>query len=104
MTGFALLVSLLAVLVSVGCGASSSSDTGNGGPVPAKVIGTVAVGTAPNAIAVDSTSNKIYVTDFGTPTPLGGQTCSPSGADVMLIDGATQSTTSIGFGFVWGLL
>jgi YVTN family beta-propeller protein len=89
------LIALLALLVANGCGGSTSANGGGGGRVPASVSGTIKVGTAPSAIAVDSTTNKIYVTDFGT-TPTGTQGCSPSGADIQAIDGATQSTTSVG--------
>jgi len=48
---------------------------------------------------VDSTSNKIYVTDFGTQPTFDGSGCSFSGADVTAIDGATQTTSSVGFWF-----
>ncbi len=96
MAGVGLVSGLLALLVATGCGGGSASANGGGnGSVAASVSGTIEVGTAPIAIAVDSTANKIYVTDFGAiPT---GVPCSPSGADVEAIDGATQSTTSVGF-------
>jgi YVTN family beta-propeller protein len=88
-TGFAFLVGLL---VSAGCGGGSTNTSGGR---DASVSGTIAVGTGPSAIVVDSTTNKIYVTDFGTiPT---GIPCSASGADLEAIDGATQSKTSVGF-------
>jgi len=93
MTRVPLIAGLLALVVTTGCGGGSTSG---GGPVAASVRGTIKVGTGPRAIAVDSSTNKIYVADFGTmPT---GVPCSPSGADVETIDGATQSTTSTGFG------
>ena len=90
-----LIAGFIALLVAAGCGGGSTSANGGGGRAPASVSGTIAVGTAPSAIVVDSTNNKIYVTDFGTiPT---GIPCSRSGADVEAIDGTTQSTTSVGF-------
>ena len=93
MTGGALIAWLLAFLVSAGCGGGSTNTSGGGGGP--SVSATIAVGTGPSAIAVDSTTNKIYVTDFGTiPT---GIPCSMSGADVEAIDGATQAKTSVGF-------
>ena len=96
MTSVALIAGLLALLVLAGCGSgSTSSNRSGGGPVAASIAGTIAVGTAPSAIVVDSAANKIYVTDFGTrPT---GIPCSQSGADLEVIDGGTQSTTSVGF-------
>jgi YVTN family beta-propeller protein len=92
-TGVARIAVLLALLASAGCGGSTSANGGGG--TSATIRGTIAVGTGPSAIAVDSTTNKIYVTDFGTiPT---GIPCSMSGADVEAIDGATQAKTSVGF-------
>jgi YVTN family beta-propeller protein len=91
-----LFAAFIALLVAAGCGGGSTSTNGGGnGSVAASVSGTIKVGTAPIAVAVDSTNNKIYVADYGT-TPT-GVPCSPSGADVETIDGATQSTTSVGF-------
>jgi len=90
--GFAFLVGLLAFVVSAGCGGGSTNTNGGRG---AFVSGTITVGTTPSAIAVDSTANKIYVTDFGS-IPR-GVPCSASGADVEAIDGATQAKTSVGF-------
>lgn len=85
-----LIAGLIVLLVATGCGGSASANGGGGGPVPASVSGTIKAGTGPRAITVDSSTNKIYVADFGTiPTP--------SGADIETIDGATQSTTSTGF-------
>jgi len=97
MTAVAFVAGLLALLVAAGCGGGSTSANGGGnGQVAASVSGTIKAGTGPRAIAVDSGTNKIYVADFGTiPT---GAPCSPSGADVETIDGATQSTTSTGIG------
>jgi len=96
MTAVAFVAGLLALLVAAGCGDGSTSANGDGnGQVAASVSGTIAVGTRPIAIAVDSTANKIYVTDSGTPPT--GVPCSQSGADVEAIDGATQSTTSVDF-------
>jgi YVTN family beta-propeller protein len=101
------LVSVLSLLVSAGCGGGSTSTNGGGGdgPVAATVSSTIPVGTAPSAIALDSAANKVYVTDFGTqPTGSGTQFCSPTGADITVIDGATEipTSTSVPFGFVTG--
>jgi YVTN family beta-propeller protein len=67
---------------------------GGGGPVPASISGTIAVGTAPSAIAVDPTTNKIYVADYGTGQPVTGR-CQTTGSDVTVIDGATDSSSTI---------
>jgi len=96
MRSFGVGLSLFVLLVALGCGGRSTNTNGTGGtgPVTASVSGTIAVGTAPSAIALDSTSNKIYVADFGTqPTP-SGLSCSPTGADVAVIDGTTESPTA----------
>lgn len=98
---FSLPAALIGILAAVGCGGSTSTTTshggGGGGPVAASVRGTIEVGTAPGAIAVDSTNNKIYVADFGTqPTP-GSLPCSSTGADVTMIDGTTGTPTTISF-------
>ena len=104
-TGFLVLVGLLALLVSAGCGGGSTSTNstrGTGpGPVAASVSGTIAVGTAPSAIAVDSANNKIVVTDFGVfETTLGTRSqCQPTGADVTVIDGVTKTPTASSFNF-----
>jgi|SRR5579859_6741407 len=100
--GFALLAGLLALLVSAGCGGGSTSV--KEGPVAASLGGTITAGTAPSAIAVDSTNNKIYVADFGSPQPSGIHLCLASGADIKVIDGATQSPTSVAFQFFDGAL
>lgn len=103
--GLAAAVRLLALFVTAGCGGSPSSVTKTGGgggggqPVAAAVSSMIAVGTRPSGIAVDSTNNKIHVADFGSETPTGGITCAPSGADIRVIDGVTQSTTSMNFTF-----
>lgn len=92
-----LVLTALVFLASAGCGGGSSIGNNSGSdPVPARVSGTIAVGTAPVAIVADSAHNKIYVMDFGT-QPTGTQGCPQSGADVTAIDGAAQSTTSVGF-------
>jgi DNA-binding beta-propeller fold protein YncE len=97
MNRLALFVGLFALVFSAGCGAASGSNSnGNGASVLATVSGTVAVGTAPSGIAVDSTSNKIYVADFGTPPPQTQfLTCPPAGWDVTVINGATESTSTV---------
>ena len=97
---FVLSLTMLALLVVAGCGGGSTS-TGNNrsvqGPVAASIRGTIAVGTAPSATAVDSTNNKIYVADFGMQPTAGSLPCSPTGADVKVIDGATElPATTIG--------
>jgi YVTN family beta-propeller protein len=103
-----LLGIVLSLVIAAGCGGGSTSTTtsnGGGGPVAASVSATIKVGTAPSAIAADSTANKIYVADFGTqPAVSGTQFCSPTGADIAVIDGVTGSTTStsVPFGFVPG--
>ncbi len=105
-----LLGIVLSLVIAAGCGGGSTSTrTSNGGggrgPVTASVSTTIKVGTAPSAIAADSTANKIYVADFGTqPAVSGTQFCSPTGADIAVIDGVTGSTTStsVPFGFVPG--
>lgn len=100
---FVSLTCLLALLVFAGCGSGTSSmNTGGGGggdrPVAASVSATIPVGTAPFGIAVDSVGNKIYVADFGVaPTQSDSQACSPTGADIMVIDGATRSPVGAGF-------
>ncbi len=94
-TGASLTVTLTAISVADGTKSASATIT-VAGPVAAMVIGTVAVGTAPRAIAVDSTSNKIYVADFGTPPPQTQLlTCPLAGGDVTVINGATDSTSTV---------
>lgn len=104
--GFAFSVSLVAIVICVACGGGPSAiNSGNGGsgggggggqgPVAASVSGTIPVGTTPVGITVDSTNNKVYVADHGSGPPA-SPPCS-TGADVMVIDGATQSTTAAGF-------
>src|SRR5215467_12352355 len=62
MTGVALIAGLLALLASAGCGGgSTSANGGGGGPVAASVRGTIAVGANPQGIAVDPTTDNIYV-------------------------------------------
>lgn len=98
------VVGLLVFLVSAGCGGGGSTSTntgGGGGPVSASVSGTIAVGTTPIAIAVDSTANKIVVADAGSPeTALHtNQWCRGTGADVTVVDGATTTKTAVSFNF-----
>jgi YVTN family beta-propeller protein len=95
-------VVLVALFVTGGCGAGSVSGCDGCGPVPASVSGTIKVGTAPNAVAVDATNNKIYVTDYGTAPRLGVRGCLSSGSDIKVIDGLTQSTAPIDFTFFVG--
>ncbi len=100
--GFALVVGPLVLAISIGCGGGSSSVNGGGGrgPVAASIASRIAVGTAPSAVAIDSTNNKIYVTDFGTAPPQGTHgDCTPSGSDIKLIDGSTQAVTTFEFTF-----
>jgi DNA-binding beta-propeller fold protein YncE len=100
-----LLGALLALLASGGCGGgSTNANGGGGGPVAAEVSGTIAVGTTPNAIAVDSTTNKIYVADFGEEDNNGiCQTCycPVVNGTLTVIDGATQSPTTTGFSYAY---
>ena len=94
-TGIALVVALVAV-DNFGCGGGSTSALNNngsggggGGPVPASVSGTIAVGAFPVGMAVDPTSNKVYVVN----SPL-ASFCKNLGAVpgvVTLIDGTTGS-------------
>lgn len=94
---FAFLVGLLVLLVAPGCGGRTPNTSGSG-PVAASVSSTIAVGTAPSAIAVDSTNNRVYVADFGTPPPQTQfVTCPPAGGDVTMIDGANESTSTVTF-------
>ena len=104
MKGFVGAVGLFVFLVSVGCGGGGTStvnDRSHNGPVAATVSGTIAVGTTPTAIAVDSANNKIIVTDFGSPeTALHTNTwCQKTGADVTVVDGATETKTAVSFNF-----
>ncbi|HEV2493393.1 MAG TPA: hypothetical protein VG204_10040 [Terriglobia bacterium] len=51
----------------------------------------MSVGTSPRAVAIDSTTNKIYVANFGVkPTSC----TSITGGSVTVIDGVTYSTTT----------
>ena len=63
-----------------GCGSSSSSTTPPSSHTPASVIATIPVGTSPNAVAVNPTTNRIYVANTGDQP-----------ATVSVIDGATNS-------------
>jgi len=91
---------LLALLITAGCGGGTTLSTNNlssGGPVAAKVIGTIAAGTTPRAVAVDPTSNTIYVANFGQETNSGqGSTsyCPGANGTLTTIDGGTQSVTT----------
>lgn len=72
--------------------------------MPPTVSGTIAVGNAPSAIAVDSTANKIYVADFGGEGNDGiCSTCYCPGVNgtLTVIDGATQSPTTTGFTYAY---
>jgi DNA-binding beta-propeller fold protein YncE len=101
----ALVVAVLAFFASAGCGGATntvnSTSNGTGGdPVAAKVSGTIAAGTNPAAIAVDSTTNKIYVADFGKGQNNGQcQTCfcPLQNGTLTVIDGATQKSTTTPF-------
>jgi YVTN family beta-propeller protein len=98
------------LVVSAGCGggstrtANTNGNGGGGGPVAASVSGTIPVGTAPSAIAADSTSNRIYVADFGSEGNNGiCQTCYCPGVNgaLTVIDGATQSPTTSAFSYAY---
>ena len=105
MKRLAIVVGLLPLAVSLGCGggntravnnSANGGGSGGGGPVAASITSTITVGTAPSGIAVDSTSNKIYVADFGTPPPQTQfTTCQQGGGDVTMIDGATDFPSAI---------
>ncbi len=97
MIGFVL--GLCALLVSSGCGGGSTGGTNilSDGPVVAKVIGTIAAGMTPRAVAVDPASNTIYVANFGQETNSGqGSTsyCPGVNGTLTTIDGATQSVAT----------
>ena len=92
MTGLAQIAGLLALLLSAGCGGGASGSGGGGGPVAASVSGTIAVGTAPSAIAVDSTADTVYVADLGT---CSATSCTFSGAGVTVINVATGTTATV---------
>ena len=108
MKNFVLFVSLLALSNAVGCGGGMSTVNNNGGsgggPAPASVSGTIGVGDNPSAIAVDSTSNRIYVTDFGGDSNDGiCQTCYCPGINgsLTVIDGETEAATTTGFSYAY---
>jgi len=72
--------------------------------VAASVSGSIAAGTNPVAVAVDSVSNKIYVANFGADGNNGiCQTCYCAGLNgtLTVIDGATQSQTTSGFTYAY---
>ena len=72
--------------------------------MPPTVSGTIAVGNAPWAIAVDSTTNKIYVADFGGEDNNGICStcyCPVVNGTLTVIDGATRSTTTTGFSYAY---
>jgi DNA-binding beta-propeller fold protein YncE len=104
-----LLVAVLVLLASAGCGvggtnAVSNGGGGGGGPVAATVSGTIAVGTVPNSIAIDPTTNKIYVADFGKEQNNGiCQTCycPVQNGTLTVIDGATQAPTTSAFSYAY---
>lgn len=63
---FVFSLSVLALLISAGCGGGTtrhveSGGGGGTGPVAASVSGTIAAGTGPESIAVDPTTNNVYV-------------------------------------------
>ena len=95
------LVGLFGLLLCVGCGGGNITTPPPPPPVPAKISATIAVGTAPRAIAVDTGNNKVVVVDAGGPeTALyTNQWCKPTGSDVTLIDGASETTTASTFNF-----
>jgi YVTN family beta-propeller protein len=55
---------------------------------------TVAVGTSPNALALDLTNNKIYVANLGDPGPT-NLLCAGVPGSITEIDGASDSATTI---------
>lgn len=88
-----LKVTLTATSVNDMSKAASATIMIPGGPAAATVSGTIKVGTAPSAIAVNSATNKIYVA-VGT-EPSGPLPCyvNSTGA-VTVIDGATEFPTA----------
>ena len=92
-----LALGVLLLLVAGGCGGLSTNPMINRGEDArgASVAATVSVGTAPHAIAADSANNKIYVADFGTEPISGSSFCSPTGGDVRVIDGVTESSAVV---------
>src|SRR5258707_4623380 len=94
--GFVPFMGIFVLVVSAGCGGGSTSppNNGGGGSVTASVSATIPVGTTPEGITADSTTNKIYVADFGSEGNDGiCQTCYCPGMNgtLTVIDGATQS-------------
>ena len=82
----------------------NTNPTGGGGPVQARVSGTIAAGTTPIALAVDSVNNKVYVANFGMERNDGiCQTCYCPGENgtLTIIDGATQSASTEGFSYTY---
>lgn len=101
MIGFAQILGLLALLVSAGCGGSTGSakndnSGGGGGPAAATVVGTIAAGNGPRAVAVDSTTNTIYVANFGAEADTICQTCycPLQNGTLTTIDGVTLSVAT----------
>lgn len=90
-----LKVTLTATAVNDTSKAASATIMIPGGPAAATVSGTIKVGTAPSAIAVNSATNKVYVA-VGTEPSNPYLPCyrNPTGAAVTLIDGATDSPTA----------
>lgn len=100
-TGVALIAGLLVLLASAACGGASSNSNlgsgGGGGPSAAKVVGTIAVGTTPNAVAVDPATNTIYVANFGQEGNDGICAtcyCPWVNGTLTTIDGVTQSVAT----------
>ena len=96
----ATFLAVILATVNFGCGGvanTSSNSGGNGGSGSngssnPTIVDTVAAGTAPNALALDTTNNKIYVANSGDFT---GPECFFEAGGITEIDGATNSATTV---------
>lgn len=93
---------IVGVIAATHCGCGGGNSNSNpmaiNLPVPATVVDTVNAGNAIVAIAVDPSSNKIYVVNFGVTTS--GVECTlQNTGNVTVIDGASDTTTTVHAGF-----
>ena len=84
-----LLSALLCSVLLCGCNAVKQSASTLTVPAQTSVTATVAVGTFPDAVAVNSNTNQIYVVN---------NNASGSSGSVTVIDGATNDTTTVAAG------